>query len=209
MPVRAAACLVACCCGLSAIVGCGGSSSSASLSSQARHATVTTAAASAAITTAAASGASAPTRGVRSRSRASRSSNSYGAIATFGRDASPGNRAAILAALHGYLSALGGGDWPAACGHLTTGIQRQLALLTVHARRLHGHGCAAALGVLLAHTPASVRREQEALGVLAVRTSGNRAVVLYRSGQLPDAAISMFREAGRWKAGVLSAAAAG
>jgi hypothetical protein len=209
MPVRAAASLLACCAGLLAIAGCGSSASLSSLSTHAHQTTVTTAASSAATTTAASTAASTPRRGARSGSRASSSSRYYDAIATFGRAASASNRAAILAVLHGYLSALGGGDWPAACGHLATGIQRQLALLIVHARPVHGHGCAAALGVLLAHTRASVRREQQALSVLAVRTSGNRAVVLYRSAQLPNAAISMFREAGQWKAGVLSAAAAG
>ena len=120
-----------------------------------------------------------------------------------------GDRAAILAALHRYVSAIAAGDWGAACGQLSAPIKHQLELLLAHAKGVHGRGCAAALGALFAHTPGSLRRQLTPLNVIAVRINSNRAFVLYRSTQLPHAVISMLREAGRWKAGVLAGSNAG
>ena len=128
----------------------------------------------------------------------------YGTIATFGSEAGGSDRTAILAALHSYLSAIAAGDWAAACRQLSAPIQQQLVLLLAHARGVRGRGCAAALGVLLGRAPGSVRRLMTPLSVIAVRDDGDRAFVLYRSAQLPHAAIAMLREAGRWKAGVLA-----
>jgi hypothetical protein len=133
----------------------------------------------------------------------------YGDVATFGSEASGGNRAAIVAAMHSYLSAIAAGDWGAACGQLSTPIQHQLVVLLAHANGLRGRGCAAALGALLGHTPESLRREQTQLSVIAVRAQGDRAFVLYRSARLPHAMISMLRETGGWKAGVLAGSTVG
>jgi hypothetical protein len=45
--------------------------------------------------------------------------------------------------------------------------------------------------------------------VIAVRIHGDRAFVLHRSAQLPHTMISMLRETGVWKAGVLSGSSIG
>jgi hypothetical protein len=84
-----------------------------------------------------------------------------------------------------------------------------LLKLLKHAHGIPGHSCAAALGALLGHTPASLRQAQAASTVVAVRTSGDHAFVLYRSPQFPHATLSMIREGGRWTAGVLSGAGIG
>jgi len=128
----------------------------------------------------------------------------YGTIATFGSEAGGSDRTAILAALHNYLSAIAAGDWSAACAQLSAPIVHQLDLLLAHAKGVRGHACSAALGALLGHTPGSVRRLMTPLSVIAARDDGDRAFVLYRSPQLQHAVISMFRQAGRWKAGVLA-----
>ena len=180
---------MACCCVLVAIAGCGGSKSS---------------------TTGTASGSSG-TAGDRTTGGASATplARYYGSIATFGSEASGSERAAVLAALHSYLSAIAAGNWGAACEQLSTPIQHQLELLLAHAKGVRGRGCSAALGALLAHAPGSLRRQQVQLNVLAVRVNSDRAFVLYRSPQLPHAMISMLREAGRWRAGVLAGSNAG
>jgi hypothetical protein len=82
-------------------------------------------------------------------------------------------------------------------------------LLLAPARAARSRGCSAALGALLGHTSASLRREQTQLSVIRVRVDGPRALVLYRSAQLPHAVISMLREAGEWKAGVLAGSSTG
>jgi hypothetical protein len=130
----------------------------------------------------------------------------YGSIVNFGKEASGRDRSSILTVLNSYLSAIAAGNWATACDQLAAPMQHQLELL--FARVVHRRGCAPVLGSLLAHTPAVLRRDQTPLSVISVRAQGDRALVLYRSRQLPHAVISMFREAGRWKAGVLAGSGA-
>lgn len=136
------------------------------------------------------------------------STHNYGSLATFGREASGGDRAAVLAAFHKYLSAIAARNWAAACARLSTPVKRELAQLLARAKGLSGHGCATALA-LLGQAPVSVLREQAQSRVVAVRTDGDRAFVLYRTARLPHATLAMIREGGRWTAGVLSGAAIG
>jgi hypothetical protein len=138
----------------------------------------------------------------------SASPSSYGSLATFGRSAGGGDKTAVLAAFHSYLTAIGDGNWGAACTLLSSPVKRQLAALLAHSHGIPGHGCAAALGALLGHTPASLRKRQEPTSVAAVRLDGDHAFVLYTSLQFPHASLSMTRESGRWTAGVVAAAGA-
>jgi hypothetical protein len=112
-----------------------------------------------------------------------------------------------LAAFHGYLSALGDGNWTEACRLLSSPVKHGLATLLAHVHGLRAHGCAAALGTLLGRTPQSLRKLQQPTGVVAVRTDADHAFVFYRSRQLPHATLSMLRESGHWTAGVIAAAA--
>jgi hypothetical protein len=132
----------------------------------------------------------------------------YGSVATFGHQASAGDRASVVAAFHSYLSAIAAGDWTAACGELSTPVKHQLQALPARAGGGTGR-CAAALGALLGRVPSSARRMLAQADVISVRTDGDRAFILYRSASLSHASISMFREAGRWTAGVLSATLTG
>jgi hypothetical protein len=166
--------------------------------------TATTHAASATTTAAAqSSGSPSSTAGSSAGGVASASTRSYGSVAAFGRQASGSERSAVLAALHGYMSAIAAGDWAAACGQLSTVVKHELQLLLAHAKRAGGLGCAAALGALVGQTPGSLRRQQTQLTVIAVRTEGDRAFVLYHSTQQPHGVIPMIREQGGWKAEVL------
>jgi hypothetical protein len=130
-------------------------------------------------------------------------------LAKFGTEASGGERAAILTALHGYLSAVATGDWGAACGQLAAPLRKQVEVILGPTLGKRGHSCAASLGALLDHTPSALRRQQAQISVVAVRASGARSLVLFQAPRLPHAVISMFRESGRWTAGVLAATSAG
>ncbi len=136
---------------------------------------------------------------------AAASTHNYGSLATFGREASGGDRAAVLAAFHNYLSAIAARNWAAACARLSTPLKHELAQLLARAKGLRGHGCAAALAVL-GRAPVSALREQAQARVVGVRTDGDHAFVLYSTPQLPHATLAMIREGGRWTAGVLSGA---
>jgi hypothetical protein len=221
--VRALSVVVVCCV-LVGIAGCGGSGSSSSSTAQTSAAQAGTSqnASTQGTTPAAASPTKtarpATTQGAASSGAAAAGSGGgtasaltryYGSIATFGREASGSDRAAVLTALHSYLSAIAAGDWAEACGQLSTPIKRQLQVLLARAKGASARGCAAALGALLGSTPGPLRRTQRQLNVFAVRTEGDRAFVLYRSAQLAHAMISMFREEGRWRAGVLAGSNAG
>jgi len=186
------------CCALVTLAGCGGSSSTANTGERT----------AASITAAPASATGAP-RTDASAARTQQHANTallaryYGSIVAFGHEANGPNRSSILTVLHSYLSAIASGDWTTACSQLSAPIQHQLELLFAHA--VHRQGCAPVLGALLARTPSSLRRGQAQLSIISIRTRGDRAVVLYRSRQFPHAMISMLREAGRWKAGVIAA----
>jgi hypothetical protein len=128
-----------------------------------------------------------------------------GALATFGNEASGTGRAAVLAGLHEYLTAISVGDWGAACVELSTEIKRQLQLLLSHAKGLNrAHSCPQALGGLLGRNPPAVRQQLAQVDVIGVRITGDHASVLYHSPQFQHAKISMIRESGRWRAGVIS-----
>jgi hypothetical protein len=129
-------------------------------------------------------------------------------MATYGRPAAGGDKAAVLAAFHSYLSAIGDGNWAEACTLLSAPVKAQLKQLLAHAKGLSGHGCTVALAALLGRTPASLRKKQEPSSVVGVRILGDHAFVLYRSPQFPHATLSMARESGQWTAGVLAAAGA-
>ena len=139
----------------------------------------------------------------------SASTGSYGSLASFGHPANGDDKTAVLAAFHSYLAAIANGDWAAACARLSAPVKDQLTKLLARAHGIPGHGCTAALGALLGHTSQALRQQQAASSVVAVRTDGDHAFVLYSSPQFPHATLSMIRESGRWTAGVISGAGVG
>src|SRR5271166_1319442 len=167
----------ACWCVFVAITGCGGSTKPLSASATARTSTTRTSTAPSGTTTSASASSGGASSGTTTLSRY------YGDIATFGGEASGGERAAVVATLHTYTSAIAAGNWAAACRQLSAPIQHQLELLISHARGVHGRDCSAALGALLSRAPGSLRRQLTPLSVIAVRINRDRAFVLYRSPQ--------------------------
>jgi hypothetical protein len=202
LPAIAAVCGV-----LAGVAGCGGSGGSASSS------TSSASPAAAATSTRTAAAPVSTTRATRSRPQSKSGpalpARAYGSIASYGHEAAGGDRTAVVAALHGYLAAIAAGNWPTACGDLSSTIERQLAAVLARADGSGGDGCARALQALIGRTPQSLRRAQMRVRVIAVRTDGDRAFVLYRSPVMPRATISMLRESGRWTAGVLANAPGG
>jgi hypothetical protein len=218
------------CCALAGLAGCGSSSSSSSSSAVASSSSsaavqtstqtsTTTAAsnhhhhshdktntASSSVTSTTATQSSAATNG---GANGSASTQGYGSLATFGHKANGDDRTAVLAAFHSYLAAIGAGNWAVACQDLSNPIKHQLQVLVSKVKSLSGHGCAAALGAILGRTPAAIRRKQEDVTVVEVRTDGEHAFVLYSNALTPHATISMIRQNGRWTAGVIAAAPVG
>jgi len=203
--------IVVACGVLAGLAGCGSSGTASSTTQAQKQANAATSGQPVPRSRAGSSAAPAPTT---SKSSAPTTSNSakltraYGSLATFGHGASAGDRASVLAAFHAYLSAIAAGDWTAACEELSTPVKHQLQALLARADGGAGR-CAPALGALLGRTPSSARRRLAQADVIAVRTDGDHAVVLYRSAALSHASIAMLREAGRWTAGVLSGALTG
>jgi len=200
LPAIAAVCGV-----LAGVAGCGGSGGSGGAASSSTSSASTAAAAT---STRAAAAPVSTTRATRSKPESkpgpASSARAYGSIASYGHEAAGGDRTAVVAALHGYLAAIAAGNWPTACGDLSSTIKRQLAAVLARAAGSGGDGCARALQALIGRTPQSLRRAQMRVRVIAVRTDGDRAFVLYRSPVMPRATISMLRESGRWTAGVLA-----
>jgi hypothetical protein len=202
LPAIAAVCGV-----LAGVAGCGGSGGSASSSTSSVSpgaAATSTRTATAPVPTTHAT----PSR-PQSKPGPASPARAYGSIASYGHEAAGGDRTAVVAALHGYLAAIAAGNWPTACGDLSSTIKRQLAAVLARAAGSGGDGCARALQALIGRTPQSLRRAQMRVRVIAVRTDGDRAFVLYRSPVMPRATISMLRESGRWTAGVLANAPGG
>jgi hypothetical protein len=220
------------CCALAGLTGCGSSASSSSSSAVASSSsTAAVQTSTQASTTTAASNhhhrrshggkgntaSSSQTSTTTSQSsdagngggNASASTQGYGSLGTFGHEANGEDRAAVLAAFHSYLAAIGAGNWAVACQDISDPIKHQLQVLVSKVKSLARHGCAAALGAILGRTPAAIRRKQEDVTVVGVRTDGEHAFVLYSNALTPHATISMIRQDGRWTAGVIAAAPVG
>lgn len=198
---------VAACAAVAGLAGCGSSGrTSSSTSTAAQTQSQSSGRTSSEPTPRSDAGANAPA--ARTSAKSSTLGRTYGNVASFGHQASPSDRASVVAAFHAYLSAIGAGDWTAACDELSTPVKQQLQALLARAGGSAGR-CAPALGVVLGRVPSSARRMLAQANVIAVRTDGDHAFVLYRSASLSHASISMLREAGRWTAGVLSATLTG
>jgi hypothetical protein len=137
------------------------------------------------------------------RTAASLLAKYYGDLATYGSEAPPDERAAIVAALQSYLAALADGNWGQACAQLNDPLKTRLSAMFAHAKQFHGGGCVQVVGALFGRAPAPARRAQALTQVLSVRVKGNQAFVLYQSAQPTHDAISMLRVANAWKVGAL------
>lgn len=132
----------------------------------------------------------------KASTRASKSVNHFGSIAT----GAPAHRAEV--ALSAYFAALSASDWSTACSYLATPIRRLRANI---ARAEHeGKTCAAGLRVsverLVKSRPALLAKP----GVSSVRTEGERGFVLYDQAGDPESGMPIRSEGGAWKLAPLS-----
>jgi hypothetical protein len=123
-------------------------------------------------------------------------------VEAFGREAASGDRAAIVAAMKGYLQALAVQDYRRACSSLATSVQRSLERIV--AKQVRARGCAAILPMILSGAAATTSREAAAGAVSRVRVSGNRALVLYHAPGAQLYVMTMTREGSAWKAATIA-----
>jgi hypothetical protein len=122
-------------------------------------------------------------------------------IEGFGSEASGAQRVAILAAEQGYLNALAGRDYKAACASLSASVISSLRKLASPSPRREG--CEAILPTLLSPQAAETSRQAAEGQIARVRVKGSQAFVLYRAPGARLYLLTMVREGAGWKAATL------
>jgi hypothetical protein len=126
-------------------------------------------------------------------------------IQDFGEESGESELEEAAASLHDFLVARAGGDWAAACSHLSKTTERQLEQLASQSSKLSGAGCAGILAALTPPLPAKVQRESTIVDAGSLRTEGEQAFLIYRGAEGTVYAIPMKPEGGAWKVGALAA----
>lgn len=124
-------------------------------------------------------------------------------IEDFGAEAGGSDRAAILADFHSYLRALAAKEFAKACRGLAAGVRRSLKRLVGGGPK--APGCTVVLPDLLAPTAPIIAREQANGEITKVRVEGGRAFVIFRAPGAKLYQLTMVREGGEWKAGLVAA----
>ncbi len=124
-------------------------------------------------------------------------------IEQFGSEAEGSEHDAIVGSFKGYLEAIAGQDFTAACSYLASNVQRSLSQLPV--KGLKSKGCPAILPKLLAPTAKAVARQQAEGRITKVRVERGRAFVVFHAPGAKLFQMTMVRENGNWKAATVAA----
>lgn len=124
-------------------------------------------------------------------------------IEDFGSEAGGSERGRILAAFDGYLDAIAGRDYGAACAELSAAVKESLAQFVGGAK---ASACASTLPKLLAPSASQAAREQAGGEVTKVRVEGDRAFVVFKAPGAELYQLTMVEEDGEWKAATVAAA---
>ncbi len=126
-------------------------------------------------------------------------------IQSFGEEGDEADLEEAAEALHAYLVARAGEDWPAACAHLARTVTDQLDVLASQSGNLEGKDCAGILETLTPPLPATVRHESTVVDAGSLRLEGEQAFLIYRGAKDAGYAVLMAEEDGDWKVGALAA----
>lgn len=118
-------------------------------------------------------------------------------IPTYGSEASAAQTAVAEAALSTYLGARAAGEWAAACGQMSAGLQKQLGALGGEA--IAGGGCPTAYGKLAGRIPAAARSDPLTAGLTALRVESPHAFALFYGPGEQQYMMPLEEEGGAWK----------
>jgi hypothetical protein len=119
-------------------------------------------------------------------------------ITGFGQEAGGQDRSSLLGAFHGFLGAMGAGDYATACSYLSEATTKSLEQVVVP--QLRAKGCPAILPKLLSSSAAGTSRQQANGQVKKIRIKGDRAFVTYHAPGAILYVLPMVKERGGWKA---------
>lgn len=126
-----------------------------------------------------------------------RRSGADNSIPNFGSEASPGERAAAMAALSGYLAARSAGQWSRSCSYLGAAIRRQVAAF-VKASQDKAPNCVALLKMIAEQAPGE-RSSPVRGGLAALRIEGDKGFALFYGPHHQQYMMPMVNEGGEWK----------
>jgi hypothetical protein len=104
----------------------------------------------------------------------------------------------VVAAVHGFLTAMAKGDDAGMCAHLSVANRKQLEDFGQSAGG--AGGCAGALGAVLSPAVQGEARTAAAAPVGAVRVKGGNALVIFTPKGGSASYLAMKREGGGWRA---------
>jgi hypothetical protein len=119
-------------------------------------------------------------------------------IPTFGREASPAERADAEVALRSFLLARAKGDWAVACAQLATVVRREMGALA-RASKESAKGCVGMLSTLSAASPSTSRANPLRGSLLALRVNRDHGFGLFLGPHHKRYVMPMAREGHRWR----------
>lgn len=125
-------------------------------------------------------------------------------VQEFGQEADSSERDEAATALHNFLDARAAEDWESACSFLSRDVRESLEKLATQAGQAKNTSCAGILANLTnrAALPA-LRSEAARADVGSLRIEGDRAFILYRTGDT-ILTVPMANEDGSWKVASLA-----
>ena len=125
-------------------------------------------------------------------------------VESSGIEAEGSERAAVLAAEHGYLAAIAGHRYAAACSLVSRLIAQQLQAMVPAGAG--SKSCAQVVSHLVAGSSAQVAARQLGGHVVRVRLEGDHGIVIFHAPGARLYAFPMSREGGSWRVGAINAA---
>lgn len=129
--------------------------------------------------------------------------SNFDGLATFGASATGGTRAAIVATVMTYETAIEHSDWARACAELYPKLQTRMEAM-VRAQGSQPSSCPRALSALTGQEPAAERKQDVPTKIAAVRFNGSEGFLLYSSPDTPRGSMPVGRVGSSWKVGALA-----
>jgi hypothetical protein len=126
---------------------------------------------------------------------------SSGNVTSFGRQASPADRAAATRSVQEFLKAWRDRDSARACALMAATTKQNLA---VFASQLKSSGCPGQVEAVRASMPDKMLARFRGFQFTGMRTDGNRGFLLYRDAQGTSSSFPVVREGAAWKVGAIA-----
>jgi hypothetical protein len=126
-------------------------------------------------------------------------------VQEFGSESDESEFKVAATALHNFLDARAEGNWDAACQYMSKEMIKSFEKLAEAAKQIDATSCGAILeGLTNPAAKAAMKTEAEKADIGSLRTEGDRAFLIYTTGEKTIYAMPMADEGGTWKVASLA-----